>query len=173
LFQQQRAMLGLRDGREDAAGTAAEVSMVQGSPDRPACRTCGRQLTCAVCDAEVTTPVPRATARAAGAGYGLQQGQQSYTSSSAAARPPWIEHVQAQNVHVTMASGRQRAAANEGGAAASTDQSRPTVRQLDYLVVLLNQRGLQPAEQTVVLTSVRTKAAASRAISRLLAGLLP
>jgi hypothetical protein len=64
---------------------------------------------------------------------------------------------------------RHRAAASEG-LALPGQQSAPTVRQLDYVQVLLRRSGRTETEATAVTSSITTKAQASMTISELLAG---
>jgi hypothetical protein len=179
-FELKRWHLGLRDDDdEDTVGQHLVNVVTTAEAREPRCTLCGQRVQCSICAGQsggpsgsnvgqpTTQPMPgsaeqrsqavRGEASAAASGYGSHQ------------------HYMAQNMHFdTPVPGHQRAraAGDEGLIRPGRMQSHATVRQCDYLRTLLLRQGLTQEEVQIRVDAVSTsKAAASHAIARVLAGL--
>jgi hypothetical protein len=120
------------------------------------------------------SPQPSAKARAAAVRGETVHG---YGSTAAATGHSTNIHVQVQmQVDSQQQQPRHRAPATEGAAPHTASlqerQSAPTVRQIDYLTVLLHRQGMPAERIQQVLREVRTKAEATILIARCLGGVM-
>ena len=135
----------------------------------PVCNRCGMRLQCPRCPPPYRPGTAQARATAARGEatqmrYGLDRAELLGTGGAGSST---TINIQTTQVNTAV---RERAAAREGAAESSSDESRPTVRQLDYARTLLRQRGLSAAETDSVIGRVATRTAATMLIRRLLSG---
>ena len=185
-FQTLAQQIGMRAEEEETKEQAPAENVLQaiqmhkvgacmmvGSEQDPGqtavCNRCGMRLRCPRCPPPYRPGTAQARATAARGEatqmrYGLDRAELLGTGGAGSST---TINIQTMQVNTAV---RERAAAREGAAESSSDESRPTVRQLDYARALLRQRGVSAAETDSVIGRVATKTAATMLIRRLLAG---